>query len=337
MFNPDGTEKVPTLHEMFGEREKYIPEIGKQLQEERSMIVEVAGEKLSVDYRVLSIKEKENENKDPVVLLQGFGSGWEGISELGFSLASEGRKVILLSLPGYGNSEDPGQEYYKNVQNFDNEAEVVRQVLASMRENGEREETKVHLVGHSMGAVVSATVAEKNPEVVSSVTLLNPAAVREKENSFVLGTKFSVSGAMPKLEKTMRMAFVGEKEYLDKLQKYIPKTKSSFKNRMKQRLSEIKRLSTAQLPQTLNKIECPLVYMSGEFDFVYPAGTEDGQMQTIQDRANNLFATKILQGMHHNTTTFSNEITANNIEAHLLNIESQENLGKVKFRNLTNF
>ncbi len=328
VFNPNGTEKVPTLYETFREREKHIPEIGKQLQETKSVEVDIAGDKFSVDCRVLSIKEKEDKEKEPIVLLQGFGSGWEGAAELGFSLACEGRKVVLLSLPGYGNSEDPPREYYEDEGGFNNESESVRQVLEHIQEEGGLDAKKVHLIGHSMGAIVATAFAEKNSDMTSSVTLLNPAAVKEKENPILLGAKFSFSGAMPKLEKMARLAFSGEREYFDKLQKYVPKVERGnfFGLRAKQRLSEIQRISSAQIPQLLQRVQCPVVYMPGEFDFVYPAGKESGQMQTIQERANNLFAIRMLQGMHHNTTTFANEVTANNIDAYLIEIEEKKNV-----------
>ncbi|MCK4635408.1 MAG: hypothetical protein KAT32_00955 [Candidatus Moranbacteria bacterium] len=92
--NPD--DKNPkSINEIFEYRKKFIPEVGKQLKNPTSIDVEVAGEKLNIDYRVVQIEseidKEENKNQDPVLLLTGFGSGWEGIAELAFSLACEGR------------------------------------------------------------------------------------------------------------------------------------------------------------------------------------------------------------------------------------------------------
>jgi pimeloyl-ACP methyl ester carboxylesterase len=109
-----------SINQIFENRKDFILEVGEQLERETKAEVEINGEKLNVDYRVISVESLENKSGDAVVLLPGFGSGWEGISELGFSLACEGRKVIMPSLPGYGNSDNPTEDYYKE-NNFDND------------------------------------------------------------------------------------------------------------------------------------------------------------------------------------------------------------------------
>ncbi|MFA7319577.1 MAG: hypothetical protein WC022_03220 [Parcubacteria group bacterium] len=120
-----------SITKIFENRRDFIPEVGEQLEKESKVEVEINGEKISVDYRIISVESQENKNGDAVVVLPGFGSGWEGISELGFSLACEGRKVIMPSLPGYGNSDNPSEGYYK-TNNFNNEAEVISQLLESI-------------------------------------------------------------------------------------------------------------------------------------------------------------------------------------------------------------
>ena len=124
-------EKFVSINEVFKNREKFIPEVGKKLEDKKSQEVEIDGEKLQIDYREISVREKEGDNKDPIIILPGFGSGWEGIAELGFSLSCEGRKVILPSLPGYGNSDNPTEKYY-DTNNFDNEAEVISQLIDNL-------------------------------------------------------------------------------------------------------------------------------------------------------------------------------------------------------------
>jgi len=184
----------PSLNKIFEkERRDFIPEVGEQLKKETRVEIEIGGEKLSVDYRIISVKEKEKADADPVILLPGFGSGWEGISELGFSLAAEGRKVILLSLPGYGNSGDPSQKYFSG-NNFDNEAAVVKELIGKIPEiQGD----KFHLIGHSLACEIITTFAEKYPDKTSSLVLLAPAGAKEKENLLSLGSRnicYSLSG-----------------------------------------------------------------------------------------------------------------------------------------------
>jgi len=308
-----------SINEVFKDREKYIPEVGDQLEKETKAEIEIDGEKLSVDYRIISIKETENKDAKPVVLLPGFGSGWEGISELGFSLACEGRKVIMISLPGYGNSDNPLEKYYE-TDSFSNEAEAVKKTLEKM----DLKNDKFHLIGHSMGSEIMASFAEKYPDETSSLTLLNPAGVNERENPAIMGSKFILSGIHTTAEFKIREFFSGEEDYERKIWKHVPKTKSPFdKERIKQRLAEVKKLSKGCLLKKLEKIKNPIIYISGKLDAVYPSGEENengSQLSKIVKTVNNNAGTmekSVMLGLRHNTTIAPDEITAANIEHYL--------------------
>lgn len=309
-----------SINQIFEHRKKYIPEIGAQFEKETKAEVEVSGEKLQVDYRIISIKGVEKEGADPVILLPGFGSGWEGISELGFSLAAEGREVIMPSLPGYGNSDNPSEKYYK-TDNFDNEAEVVRQLAENI---SELKGKKFHLIGHSMASEILATFSEKCPDKTSSLVLLNPAGVREKESGAYLGARFGMDGLKSTAEYAIRMRFSGEKDYEEGLKKYIPKTQSPFaKERLGQRLAEAQKLTKGHLLEKLRVIKKPIIYISGELDSVYPPDT---QMQYIIDAVNHEIDIKesVMTGLRHNTTIAPDEITAANIEHYLEKAEDEK-------------
>jgi pimeloyl-ACP methyl ester carboxylesterase len=309
----------PSINKIFENRKDFIPEVGEQLEKETKVEVEVNGEKLNIDYRVISIESQENKNGDAVVLLPGFGSGWEGISELGFSLACEGRKVIMPSLPGYGNSDNPSENYYK-TDNFDNEAEVINQLIERI---GLQEGKKVHLIGHSMGSEIMATFAQKYPDKVSSLVLLNPAGVNEKEGRFSLGKRFVGSGIKTSAEYSIRSAFSGEKDYEKEIWKHIPKTESPFaKGRGSQRLSEVSRLSEGHLLEKIKNTKCPITYISGQMDTVYPPGKEDDEnsqlariIESVEDKTR--IEKSVMAGLRHNTTIAPDEITAANIEHYL--------------------
>lgn len=311
-----------SIHKIFEHRKDYIPEVGRQLQKPNGAQVEINGEKLNVDYRIISIESLENKNVDPVILLPGFGSGWEGISELGFSLACEGRRVIMPSLPGYGNSNNPSEGYYKTL-DFDNEAEVMKKLIEQIEEKKEVSQKKFHLIGHSMASEIRASFAEKYPDYVSSLVLLNPAGVKKKENSAFLGTKFILSGIHTSAEFAVRTKFSGEKDYENDLRQYIPKPKGPFgKGRLAQRLSEAKRLSKGHLLDKVRNIENPIIYISGELDSVYPPGEQDqadSQLAKLVEAAqgSGSIDTSVVSGLRHNTTIAPDEITAANIEHYL--------------------
>jgi pimeloyl-ACP methyl ester carboxylesterase len=310
----------PSLNKIFEkERKDFIPEVGEQLKQEQKAEIEIGGEKLAVDYRIISIGEKEKKDADPVILLPGFGSGWEGISELGFSLAAEGRKVILLSLPGYGNSSDPSEKYFAG-NNFDNEAEVIKKLTEKIPEI---QNDKFHLIGHSLASEIIAAFAEKYPEKTASLVLLAPAGAKEKENLWSLGSRFGLDGIKSMAEYMIRTKFSGEPDYQNEIKPYIPKTKSPFaKDRLSQRLSEGRRLSQGHLLEKLNKTDAPITYIAGQRDIVYPP---DEQMQKIIDGLNDKtrLETRMMIGLHHNTTIAPDEITAANIEHYLEKAEDK--------------
>lgn len=311
--------EILSINKIFENRKDFISEVGEQLEKESKVEVEINEEKLNIDYRVISVESQENKNGDVVVLLPGFGSGWEGISELGFSLACEGRKVIMLSLPGYGNSDNPSENYYK-TDNFDNEAEAINQLISKIEL---KKGVKIHLVGHSMGSEIMATLAQKYPDRISSLVLLNPAGVEDREGKFSLGKRFISSGIKTSVEYSIRSAFSGEKDYEKEIWKHIPKTKSPFtKDRISQRLSEVNRLSEGHLLEKIKNIQCPITYISGELDTVYPSGKEGDEnsqlskiIKIIGDETR--IEKSVMTGLRHNTTITPDEITAANIEHYL--------------------
>jgi pimeloyl-ACP methyl ester carboxylesterase len=316
----------PSITKIFENRKDFIPEVGGQLEKESKVEVEINGEKLNVDYRIISVESQENKEGDAVVVLPGFGSGWEGISELGFSLACEGRKVVMPSLPGYGNSDNPSENYYE-TNNFDNEAEVINQLL---EKTGIQEGKKVHLVGHSMGSEIMATFAEKYPDKVSSLVLLNPAGVNEKEGKFGLGKRFVGSGIKTSAIFALRSAFSGEKDYEKEIWEYIPKTQSPFtKGRGSQRMAEVDKLSEGHLLEKIKNTNCLITYISGQLDTVYPPGREDDEnsqlfrvVESVEDKTR--IEKSVMAGLRHNTTIAPDEITAANIEHYLEKAEKQK-------------
>jgi pimeloyl-ACP methyl ester carboxylesterase len=316
--------ELKSINKIFENRKDLIPEVGRQFEESKRVEIEINGEKLEIDYRIISVESLENKENDPVILIPGFGSGWEGVSELGFSLACEGRKVIMPSFPGSGNSSNPSEKYY-DEEDFDNEAEVVNQFIDKLGN-----EDRFHLIGHSMGGEIMARVAEKYPEKVSSLVLLNPAGVESRENAVKMGSKFVFSGIQTSGEFHIKTIFSGEKDYEKELRKYIPKIKSSFsKNRIFQRLSEWKKLSKGHLLEKIKNIETPITYISGELDMLFPAGDEKDEnsqlariMESVRDKTK--IEKSVMARLRHNTTVAPDEITAANID-HYLEIAEKKN------------
>ncbi len=100
-----------------------------------------------------------------LVLLHGIGSGsvsWQAqYAELGTRF-----RVIAWDAPGYGGSDavtpfSPAASDYANA------------LLGLVSDLGEK---RIHLLGHSLGALIAASFAARHPDMVASLILASPAA-----------------------------------------------------------------------------------------------------------------------------------------------------------------
>jgi pimeloyl-ACP methyl ester carboxylesterase len=102
---------------------------------------------------------------DPVVMIHGVGAWAENFREVMGPIASTGRRAIACDLPGFGESEAPG-----DVAHFGpRDAFYPRFVGALLDELGVG---SAHLVGSSMGGAVVYTAAVTQPARVRSLTLV---------------------------------------------------------------------------------------------------------------------------------------------------------------------
>ena len=101
----------------------------------------------------------------PVVLIHGFGADLNGWM-FAQPVLAETRRAVALDLPGHGGS-------VKEVGSGDADAfaAAVADALAALGID------RVHLVGHSMGGAIAATLAARKPGRVASLTLIAPAGL----------------------------------------------------------------------------------------------------------------------------------------------------------------
>lgn len=100
---------------------------------------------------------------DTVVLLHGWACPVGYWKPLQRRLAGRGHPSIAPPLPGYGQEGQLPAEFDWNV-------EAVAELLAGEFAAGGR--PRPHLVGHSLGGSIAATIAARHPELAASVTLL---------------------------------------------------------------------------------------------------------------------------------------------------------------------
>ena len=106
---------------------------------------------------------REGEGAPVILLHAGAGSS---IQWMGFrSLLGEHYRTVAPDLPSHGKTPEPPGVSADNV------VALLADGVAAL---AEEEGGEAHLIGHSFGAVVALAVAMKRPELVASLTLVEP-------------------------------------------------------------------------------------------------------------------------------------------------------------------
>lgn len=101
----------------------------------------------------------------PVLLLHGWGSAPEQYAPLLWRLAEQGRRAVALTLPGFADSAAPRSATMRGVLDM---------LLEAVQEVGLDDEP-IDLVGHSLGGMVAARMAQALPHAPRNVVLVNAA------------------------------------------------------------------------------------------------------------------------------------------------------------------
>jgi pyruvate dehydrogenase E2 component (dihydrolipoamide acetyltransferase) len=121
------------------------------------------------------LKQGDHDER-PIVLVHGFGGDLNSWL-LNQTALAESHSVYAVDLPGHGGS-------VKNPHNatIDDLAKAIEEFLDVTELSG------VHLVGHSLGGGVAATIASHRPEQVASLTLIAPIGFgKEINDTFIRG------------------------------------------------------------------------------------------------------------------------------------------------------
>jgi pimeloyl-ACP methyl ester carboxylesterase len=115
--------------------------------------------------RTRVLEEGDAGRGDPVLLIHGVGAWAENWRDVMGPIASTGRRTIACDLPGFGESESPG-----DVEHFGpRDAFYPRFVGALLDELGV---ASAHLVGSSIGGAVAYTEAVTQPARIRSLALV---------------------------------------------------------------------------------------------------------------------------------------------------------------------
>jgi 2-hydroxy-6-oxonona-2,4-dienedioate hydrolase len=111
------------------------------------------------------------EDGHPVVLLHGTGGHWETFAPTIDALAKQYR-CIAIDMIGNGFTDKPDYDYEISV--------YIEHVLGVLRVLGVEH---AHFIGMSLGAWVSARMAQQHPEVVDKLILMSPAGLIATEGN----------------------------------------------------------------------------------------------------------------------------------------------------------
>ena len=99
-----------------------------------------------------------------VVLIHGWLSSWRVWEGTVHTLVIAGYRCWSLDLPGFGESSQPGLEWYT----LDNLGQAVAQFLGILQLRD------VCLLGHSMGGMITLHLAAERPDLVSRLIAVSP-------------------------------------------------------------------------------------------------------------------------------------------------------------------
>lgn len=131
-------------------------------------VTEPGGRIISLPGGELEVVEKGPRDGSPIVLIHCFTCAidwWDGMIPL---LAREHR-VVAVDLLGHGGSEKPSSGY-----SIENQADLVAQALSRL---GVRD---AEVVGHSLGGGVAVALAERSPQLVDRVVIVDTGPTHEK-------------------------------------------------------------------------------------------------------------------------------------------------------------
>jgi pimeloyl-ACP methyl ester carboxylesterase len=124
-------------------------------------VTEAGGRIMSLPGGDLEVVEEGPRSASPIVLVHCFTCAinwWDGM----IPILARDHRVIAVDLLGHGGSEKPSSGY-----SIENQADLVAQVLGRL---GVRD---AEVVGHSLGGPISVALAERSPQLVDRLVVID--------------------------------------------------------------------------------------------------------------------------------------------------------------------
>jgi pimeloyl-ACP methyl ester carboxylesterase len=149
--------------------------------------------------RTRVLVEDGGADREPILLVHGVGGWAENWRPVMPALASTGRQVIALDLPGFGQSEAPRRVRYFGPE----EAFYPRFVVAAMDALGIE---RAHIAGNSMGGAIAYMTAVTAPTRTRSIVLVAPGGLGRDVAFFLRACSLPGFGLVARLPRPRRAA-----------------------------------------------------------------------------------------------------------------------------------
>lgn len=276
-----------------GEDERYnIDEIRKKWDKEKvkiideqlnkEIMVEVqddSGKTIKIEGRFLSVNPGQKCDKKTLAIVPGWGVSYKGLEELAKTIALESeRPVVIISMPGYGKSDDAPSEWSNkdNKDNFNNESSVAHKAIEEIRKINGDDNSEIAVLGHSMGGMVAAAMAEKENNI-KDLVLVHTAGVK-KEGFFSLVNRFTMNSIGEGNDKIRGWRkSKRDKEWLDEFKRYlgtsleIGKNLSSIEKLKLHFYKEVNALAEGNIKKTIGNFNGNLITVTGSEEKLFPA------------------------------------------------------------------
>ncbi|ETW05967.1 hypothetical protein H310_03593 [Aphanomyces invadans] len=218
-------------------------------------------EEVTVGGLTWSYLDSHRPTDEIVVVLHGFSSVKESMLRCIRPLFNDYR-VIMPDLPGHGNTSSDLESYRADEQ-ADRLFAFLDRVLPPSR--------KIHLVGCSMGGMISGVFAARHSDMIASVTLICPAGITMPTKSPIFKVYEETGENHMRVEKPED--FTRLQEYMAFRQRYIPRFIVHFivreVEKRRDALEKLMRdilLDASVLDDCLDKIHRPCLVVWGNHD-----------------------------------------------------------------------
>ena len=157
--------------------------------------------KVNINNIDVNYEEYGNKKGKTLILLHGWGQNIEMMKPIGDNLQKD-YHILIIDLPGFGQSEEPKEEYY--VEDYCKIVESLVDILNIKNPS---------LIGHSFGGRVSIVYASRNP--VDKLMLFGSPCIRYKQKDGLKVKVLKTAKKVPGLNKLEGWAkkHMGSRDY----------------------------------------------------------------------------------------------------------------------------